>query len=268
MLTNAIEKAQIKIETNNYGIREDLLKYDEVNNEQREVIYAERDKVLEGANMRETIMKMINDVVEQAVNRTISDETRSSQWDIDELNNILIPTIPIPRVTYTDDMADMHKNELTHKLKEAAIKLYETKEAEFPEGEQIRELERVILLKVIDAKWMNHIDDMEQLRQGIRLQAYGQRDPLVEYKMDAFDMFEEMTQGITEETVRILFHIQVEQKVEREPAAKVTGTNRDDSARMPVRKTVRKIYPNDPCPCGSGKKYKQCCGRKLYSKQV
>jgi len=268
MLTNAIEKAQIKIETNNYGIREDLLKYDEVNNEQREVIYAERDKVLEGANMRETIMKMINDVVEQAVNRTISDETKSSQWDIDELNNILIPTIPIPRVTYTDDMADMHKNELTHKLKEAAIKLYETKEAEFPEGEQIRELERVILLKVIDAKWMNHIDDMEQLRQGIRLQAYGQRDPLVEYKMDAFDMFEEMTQGITEETVRILFHIQVEQKVEREPAAKVTGTNRDDSARMPVRKTVRKIYPNDPCPCGSGKKYKQCCGRKLYSKQV
>jgi len=265
MLSKAIEKAQVKIETNNFGIRENLLKYDEVNNEQREVIYSERNSVLNGANMRETIMKMINDVVERSVDHTISDDMKSSEWNLEELNNVLIPIIPIEHVRTTDIVPDMQKNALTHKLKEAATKLYETKEADFPSGDQVREVERVILLKVIDQKWMNHIDDMEQLRQGIGLQAYGQRDPLVEYKMDAYDMFEEMTRGITEDTVRILYHIKVEQKVEREPAAKVTGTNRDDSGvKAPVRKTVRKIYPNDPCPCGSGKKYKQCCGRKLF----
>ncbi len=268
MLTNAIEKAQIKIETNNYGIREQLLKYDEVNNDQREVIYEERNKVLNGENMRETIVRMLNDVVESAVNRSVSDDLPAEKWDYEELNNLLISTVPMRPVFYEDSMAGMKKNEPIHRLKEEAIKFYETREAEFPGGDQIREVERVILLKVIDAKWMNHIDDMEQLRQGIGLQAYGQRDPLVEYKMEAYDMFEEMTRGITSDTVRILTHLKVEQKVEREPAAKVTGTNRGEATeKKPVVKSMQKVYPNDPCPCGSGKKFKQCHGRKLYSLQ-
>ncbi len=268
MLTNAIEKAQIKIETNNYGIREQLLKYDEVNNEQREVIYAERNKVLNGDNMRETIIHMLNDVVERAVDRSVSEEVPAEKWDFEELNHLLISAVPMHPIFYTDEMAGMKKNELTHRLKEAAVKFYEAKEAEFPGAEQIREVERVILLKVIDAKWMNHIDDMEQLRQGIGLQAYGQRDPLVEYKMEAYDMFEEMTRGIAEDTIKVLTHLRVEQRVEREPAAKVTGTNRgSDSVKKPIQKKAVKIYPNDPCPCGSGKKFKQCHGRKLYSRQ-
>ncbi|HIX14839.1 MAG TPA: preprotein translocase subunit SecA [Candidatus Hungatella pullicola] len=262
MLSNAIEKAQMKIETNNYGIRENLLKYDEVINEQREAIYAERRKVLNGDNMREVILKMVTDIVENAVDLSIPDDQSAEEWDLKELNTLLLPIVPLKPITPPENKK-MKKNELKHMLKEEAIKLYETKEAEFPQAEQIREIERVILLKVIDNKWMAHIDDMDQLRQGIGLQAYGQRDPLVEYKMSGYRMFEEMTAAIREDTVRILFHIRVEQKVEREPAAKVTGTNKDDSvAKAPV-KNETKIYPNDPCPCGSGKKYKQCCGRKL-----
>lgn len=263
MLSNAIEKAQMKIENNNYGIRENLLKYDEVNNEQREVIYAERRKVLDGDNMRDVILKMVTDIVENAVDMSISDEAGHENWDLKELNSLLLPIIPLKPVVMTDELKNMKKNELKHTLKEQAIKLYETKEAQFPEAEQMREIERVILLKVIDNKWMAHIDDMDQLREGIGLQAYGQRDPVVEYKMGAFDMFDGMTAAIREETVRILFHIRVEQKVEREPAAKVTGTNKDTSlAKAPKKREAQKIYPNDPCPCGSGKKYKQCCGRK------
>ena len=263
MLSNAIEKAQMKIENNNYGIRENLLKYDEVNNEQREIIYAERRKVLDGDNMRDFIMKMVTDIVENAVDISIPDEVAAENWDLKELNTLLLPIIPIKPVVMTDAMKSMKKNELKHMLKEQAIKLYEAKEAEFPEAEQMREIERVILLKVIDNKWMAHIDDMDQLRQGIGLQAYGNRDPVVEYKMNAFDMFDGMTAAIREDTVRILYHVRVEQKVEREPAAKVTGTNKDESlARAPKKRDAQKIYPNDPCPCGSGKKYKQCCGRK------
>lgn len=263
MLSNAIEKAQMKIETNNYGIRENLLKYDEVMNEQREVIYGERRKVLDGDNMRDFILKMVTDIVENAVDLSVSDDQAPEDWDLTELNNLLLPIIPLQPVTLPEDKK-IRKNELKHMLKEEAIKLYESKEAEFPEGEQIREIERVILLKVIDNKWMSHIDDMDQLRQGIGLQAYGQRDPLVEYKMSGYQMFDEMAAAIREDTVRILFHIRVEQKVEREPAAKVTGTNKDESApKAPVKKVESKVYPNDPCPCGSGKKYKQCCGRKL-----
>lgn len=263
MLSNAIEKAQMKIETNNYGIRENLLKYDEVNNEQREVIYAERRKVLDGDNMRDVVMKMITDIVENAVDMSISDEVSAENWDVKELNSLLLPIIPIKPVVLTDEIQSMKKNELKHRLKEQAIKLYEEKEAEFPEAEQMREIERVILLKVIDNKWMAHIDDMDQLREGIGLQAYGQRDPVVEYKMNAFDMFDSMTAAIEEDAVRILYHVRVEQKVEREPAAKVTGTNKDESlAKAPKKRDTQKIYPNDPCPCGSGKKYKQCCGRK------
>ena len=263
MLSSAIEKAQQKIETNNYGIRENLLKYDEVNNEQREAVYAERRQVLDGENMRELIMKMLNDIVEGAVDMSVSDEQTPENWGFKELNDLLLPIIPLKPIELTDEISKMSKDEFKHMLKELATKFYESKEAEFPDAEQVREIERVVLLKVIDNKWMSHIDDMDQLREGIGLQAYGNRDPLVEYKMNAYEMFDDMTAAIREDTIRILCHIRVEEKVEREPAARVTGTNRDDSAaRAPQRRQTQKIYPNDPCPCGSGKKYKQCCGRK------
>lgn len=261
MLSSAIERAQTKIEGNNYGIRENLLKYDEVNNEQREVIYDERNKVLNGNDMRDTIIRMINDIVEHAIDLAIPDEAKNSEWNLEELNELLLPIIPLKAVS-ADEVESLDKKGLVHKLKEEAIKLYEEKEAQFPEPEKIRELERVVLLKVIDNKWMNHIDDMEQLRQGIGLQAYGQRDPLVEFRKGAYEMFDDMISAVTEDTVRILYNVRVEQTVEREPAAKVTGTNKDDSvAKEPVKNTEPRIYPNDPCPCGSGKKYKQCHGR-------
>ncbi len=264
MLSSAIEKAQKKIENNNYGIRENLLKYDEVMNEQREIIYAERNKVLNGDNMREFILKMVTDIVENAVDLAIRDDQATEEWDLKELNGLLLPVVPLRPVMLEEDKKNISKDELKHMLKEEAIKLYEAKEAEFPETEQMREIERIVLLKAIDNKWMTHIDDMDHLRDGIGLQAYGQRDPLIEYKMSGYEMFDEMTAGIREDTVRILFHIRVEQKIEREPAAKVTGTNKDDtSVRAPKKREEKKIYPNDPCPCGSGKKYKQCCGRKI-----
>ena len=257
MLSNAIEKAQMKIESNNFAIRKNLLEYDQVNNEQREIIYSERRRVLNGESMRDSIFKMITDIVDNAV------DLCKENWDANELNSVLLPTIPLQPVTQEMLNQAGSKNELKQTLKEQAVKLYELKEAEFPEQEQIRELERVILLKVIDRKWMDHIDDMDQLRQGIGLQAYGQRDPLVEYKMSAYEMFDAMSAGIQEDTVRLLFHVKVEQKVEREEVAKVTGTNKDESGpRAPKKRAEQKIYPNDPCPCGSGKKYKQCCGRK------
>ena len=261
MLSSAIEKAQRKIESNNYGIRKNLLEYDQVNNEQREIIYKERRRVLDGDNMRDAICKMITDTVENTVDMCISDEVDSDEWDLIELNTILQPIIPVKTIT-KEDVEGIRKNQLKQNLKEEAIKLYEVKEAEFAEPEQIRELERVVLLKVIDRKWMDHIDDMEQLRQGIGLQAYGQREPKVEYKMSAFEMFDEMIAGIQQDTVRLLYHVRIEQKVEREQVAEVTGTNKDEEAKGPVRRAQQKVYPNDPCPCGSGKKYKQCCGRK------
>jgi len=265
MLSKAIENAQMKIETNNYGIRENLLRYDEVMNEQREVIYEERRRVLDGENMRNVIMKMITDIVENAVDLSISDEQTPEEWNLTELNSLLLSIIPLPPITLNEDQKKMKKNELKHMLKESATKLYEAKEAEFPQAEQIRELERVVLLKVIDNKWMAHIDDMDQLREGIGLQAYGQKDPLVEYKMSGYEMFDAMTASIREDTVRTLYHIRVEQKVEREPAAKVTGTNKDAAPQAPQKRETRKIYPNDPCPCGSGKKFKQCCGRQMLA---
>ena len=262
MLTNAIEKAQMKIESNNFGIRKNLLEYDQVMNEQREIIYAERRRVLDGESMRDVIYKMITDRVENTVDTCISADQESDEWDLHELNELLIPIIPLKPVT-KEDVKGIKANELKHRLKEQAVKLYEAKESEFPEPEAVRELERVVLLKVIDRKWMDHIDDMDQLRQGIGLQAYGQRDPLVEYKMAGYDMFDDMIANIQEDTVRLLFHVRIEQKVEREQVAKVTGTNRDESAqRGPKKREAAKVYPNDPCPCGSGKKYKQCCGRK------
>ncbi len=263
MLSSAIEKAQTKIESNNYGIRKNLLEYDRVNNEQREIIYAERRRVLDGESMRDAIFKMVTDVVERMVDLSIGEDD-DAEWNVAELETNLLPIIPIEK----EDMvaaisSSKSKNELKHALKEMAVKLYEAKEAEFPQAEQVRELERVILLKVIDQKWMNHIDDMDQLRQGIGLMAYGNRDPKVEYKMLGYEMFEEMTEGIQEGTLRLFYHVRIEQKVEREEVAKVTGTNKDDSAiKKPVKRAEEKVYPNDPCPCGSGKKYKQCCGRK------
>ena len=261
-LTNAIESAQKKIESNNYGIRKNLLEYDRVMSEQREIIYEERLRVLNGESMRDVIYKMITDITENCVDICINDDADISDWDFNELNTLLIPTIPLQPLT-PERVKKPKKNSLKQQLKEEAVKLYEAKEAEFPEPEAIRELERVVLLKVIDRKWMDHIDDMEQLRQGLGLQAYGQRDPLVEYKMSGYEMFDEMTQNIREETVRLLFHIKIEQKVEREQQAQITGTNKDDSLQKgPVKRENAKVYPNDPCPCGSGKKYKNCCGRK------
>ena len=262
MLSSAIEKAQKKIESNNYGIRKNLLDYDQVNNEQREIIYKERRRVLDGENMRDAICKMITDTIDNTIDMCLNDEADSEEWDLVELNTVLLPIIPL-KVINSDRVKGMKKNQLKQELKEEAIKLYEMKEAEFPEAEQMRELERVVLLKVIDRKWMDHIDDMEQLRQGVGLAAYGQRDPKVEYKMSAFEMFDAMTSSIQQDTIRLLYHVRIEQKVEREQVAQVTGTNKDESVKGPVRRAEGKVYPNDPCPCGSGKKYKQCCGRKL-----
>ncbi len=262
MLTDAIEKAQMKIENNNFGIRKNLLEYDQVMNEQREVIYAERRRVLDGESMRDSIYKMISDIVENTIDTFIGDDQDPEEWDLTGLNETLLPVIPLQTVT-VERLGCKNKAEMKHALKQEATRLYEAKEAEFPNPEVIRELERVFLLKTIDRKWMNHIDDMDQLRQGIGLQAYGQRDPLVEYKMSGYEMFEAMTNGIQEDTVRILMHIKVEEKAEREEVAKVTGTNKDASlAKKPVQRAAQKVYPNDKCPCGSGKKYKQCCGRK------
>lgn len=262
MLSSAIEKAQKKIESNNYGIRKNLLDYDQVNNEQREIIYKERRRVLDGENMRDAICKMITDTIDNTIDMCLNDEADSEEWDLVELNTVLLPIIPL-KVINSERVKGMKKNQLKQELKEEAIKLYEMKEAEFPEAEQMRELERVVLLKVIDRKWMDHIDDMEQLRQGVGLAAYGQRDPKVEYKMSAFEMFDAMTSSIQQDTIRLLYHVRIEQKVEREQVAQVTGTNKDEAAKGPVRRAEGKVYPNDPCPCGSGKKYKQCCGRKL-----
>ena len=262
MLSSAIEKAQKKIETNNYGIRSHLLQYDQVMNEQREIIYAERNRVLNGESMRNSVIKMITDFVESVVNRCIGEDASPKEWDYTEINELLLPTIPLEPVVYDESIKN--KNELLHTLKEKALKMYEDKEAQFPEPEQIREIERVVLLKVIDRKWMDHIDDMDQLKQGIGLQAYGQRDPVVQYKVMGYDMFDAVTTANTEDTVRLLMHIQVEQKVEREQVAKVTGTNKDEGASVkgPVKRVEKKVYPNDLCPCGSGKKYKNCCGRQ------
>ncbi len=270
MLSNAIEKAQEKIELNNYGIRENLLKYDEVNNEQRDVIYAEREKVLNGDDLRPTIINFIQDIIENYVDANVPEDATAKDWDLSGLNDTLMSIIPLPKLQLTEEQFNsMTKNEFKQLLKEEAINLYEQKEASFPNPEQLREVERVILLRVIDQKWMNHIDDMDIIRDGIGLQAYGQKDPLVEYKIQGYQMFGDMTRAIKEDTVRILYHIQVEQKVEREQQAQVTGTNRDDTlAQAPKKRSIRKIYPNDPCPCGSGKKYKQCHGRDEYQKMM
>ncbi|MCP1108710.1 preprotein translocase subunit SecA [Ohessyouella blattaphilus] len=262
MLSNAIEKAQERIESNNFGIRKNLLEYDQVMNEQREIIYEERRRVLDGENMRDSVLHMVSDYLDKTVDMIIPSDTPSEEWNVGELLTTIDNVIPFEKISKTE-IEDLKQSELKQYLKEKAGRLYERKEEEFPEPDQMREIERVVLLKVIDNKWMDHIDDMDQLRQGIGLQAYGQRDPKVEYKMLGYEMFDEMTSAITEATVRTLFHVRIEQKVEREEVAKVTGTNRgEETAKAPKVRDEKKVYPNDPCPCGSGKKYKQCHGRR------
>ncbi len=264
MLSNVIERAQKKIEDNNFGIRKNLLEYDQVNNEQREIIYEERKRVLDGESMKEFILKMIRTTVENIVNQTIGDDQLPEEWDLTSLNQELLPVIPIAPIAPTEEeLRHTSKKELLADIHEKALMKYREQEAQFPEAEQFREVERVFLLRTIDQKWMAHIDDMDQLRQGIGLQAYGQKSPVQEYKFQGFDMFDEMVQSIARDTVQALMHIRVEQKVEREEVAKVTGTNKDTSTvQEPVRRAAKKVQPNDPCPCGSGKKYKFCCGRK------
>lgn len=262
-LTKTIERAQKKIEGNNFGIRKNLMEYDKVNNDQREIIYAERARVLNGENMRDAIIKMMNEVIESQVDMFVGDDQETKDWDVAGLSQSLFEIIPVKLEIPKSEIEHLSKAEFKQLLKEAAVKLYEAKEAEFPEPEHIRELERIVLLRVIDRKWMDHLDDMEQLKQGIGLMAYGQRDPAVEYKIQGFEMFNDMIEGIKVETVKTLYHIQVEQKVEREEVAEVTGTNKDDTGVSKTKhRESEKIYPNDPCPCGSGKKYKNCCGRK------
>ena len=207
MLSSAIEKAQKKIEGNNFGIRKNLLEYDQVMNEQREIIYEERRRVLDGESMRDTIYNMMTEYVENMTDRFAAPDADSEEWDLAGLELTLHGEIPMLKMPDAEEVKDMRQKELKHTLKERAVKAYEEKEAEFPEAEQLREMERVVLLKAIDTRWMDHIDDMDQLRQGIGLQAYGQRDPLVEYKMMGYDMFGEMTNSIAETTIRTLFHI-------------------------------------------------------------
>ena len=262
MLSGAIEKAQKKIESNNFAIRKNLLEYDQVMNEQRELIYAQRRRVLSGENMRDNIMDMISSKVEEAVNTVASDEVDSGDWDLNELNQLLLPVIPLAPITGADLEGVKKAKDLTEKLTEKAVALYEAKEQEFPNPEAFREVERVVLLRVIDRKWMEEIDDMEQLRQGLGLQAFAQRNPIDEYKAASYEMMDAMNEAIRTETVQMLYRVRIEKKVEREEVAKVTGTNKDDTASSgPKKRTVQKIYPNSPCPCGSGLKYKQCHGK-------
>ena len=261
-ISRTIEKAQKKIENNNFGIRKNLLDYDRVNNDQREVIYKERRRVLDGDNMKQSVLKMIKDTVENRVNQIISNELSPDEWDIAALNAELLPIIPLNKIELTEEEKKSRKVEkLITRLQEESVELYEQKEKEF-EGFDLREIERIILLKVIDRKWMDHIDDMDQLREGIGMQAYGQRDPVVEYRLVGFDMFNDMIKAIEEETTGALFHVKIEQKIEREEAPKITGTNKDiDGPKTPYVRKGAKVGRNDPCPCGSGKKYKNCCGR-------
>lgn len=265
-ITNLVEKAQKRIENNNFGIRRNLLDFDQVNNEQREIIYKERRRVLDGENMRDVIIKMIEETINEYVDMAINEDVPATEWDMAELNQ-LFNDFPFGEIELTEEeMIDSSKDELKERIYNQAMAIYESKEEQVGEDEngenRMREVERVFLLKTIDHKWMDHIDDMDQLRQGIGLQSYGQRDPVVEYKFTGYDMFNAMTDAIRHDTAKALLNVRIEQKVEREEVAKVTGTNKDEStSKGPYRRKEAKVGRNDPCPCGSGKKYKQCCGR-------
>ena len=262
-ISNFVEKAQKKIEGNNFAIRKNLLEYDRVNNEQREIIYKERRRVLDGENMHEVILKMIKDDINAAVDQVCSSETAPEDWNQVELDDMIRGIVPFAEpVSLTDEeirKADI--SELKDRLYNEALELYAAKEEEIGDPDQMREIERVILLKTIDRKWTDHIDDMDNLRQGIGLRSLGQRDPVVEYKFAGYDMFNDMTAAIREDTVKLLFRIKVEQKIEREEVNKVTGTNKDDTVSKGPVKKAKKIGRNDLCPCGSGLKYKNCCGK-------
>ncbi len=262
-ISNFVERAQMKIESNNFAIRKNLLEYDRVNNEQREIIYKERRMVLDGMDMRDVIMKMIKDNVNSCVDKVCSNEADVEEWNMSELDDMIRSIIPLD---YPVELTEQEKKKgdieaLKSRLLDEAVALYEKKEGEFPDAEQMREVERVILLKVIDRKWTDHLDDMDQLKQGIGLQSLGQRDPVVEYKFAGYDMFNAMTAAIQEDTLKMLYRVRIEQKVEREEVNKVTGTNKDDTVSKGPVKKAKKIGRNDLCPCGSGKKYKMCCGR-------
>ena len=273
MLSNAVEKAQKKIESNNFAIRKNLLEYDQVNNEQRELIYEERRRVLKGESMHDEIVRMIGDVVKAEINDVIDEGQTPAEWNLLLLNRTLLPIAPIkPLSMNKDDYKGYTTERLIDEVTEQVKELYAKKEQEITEetgsAETFREVERVFLLKVIDNKWMSHIDDMDQLRQSISLQAYAQKDPVVEYRYAGIEMFEEMIAAISKDIVMIMLHIRKKPEVERKQEVKVTGTNKDDSGpKKPVQRKNKKVQPNDPCPCGKcypdGRpiKYKNCCGR-------
>ena len=281
-VSKQIEKAQKRIESNNFGIRRNLLDYDKVNNEQREEIYKERRRVLDGESMRDVIYKMINDVVKDDV-EMVAGIKPLAQLDLNQLNLTLRSEIPLVKITLSDEEKKKNdKRAFIERLQKEALEVYHKKEKEFNEftkvnrpddvelGEEdaalyndgIREVERVILLKVIDSKWMNHIDNMEQLRESIGLQAYAQKDPVVQYKFIGYDMFKEMAKNVRHETINAMMHVQIERKEETKPQM---VTQAPTSERLiqhgPYKRATPKIGRNDKCPCGSGKKYKNCCGR-------
>ena len=264
MLTNSIESAQRKVEERNFGIRRDVLQYDDVMNRQRELIYGQRDKVLDGENIRESVVGMIRESIGATVAQYTAGDDHE-EWNLDGLREYYTGWL-----TTEDDfrydaqqMEDLGREELTEQLIDKAMKIYEEKETNY--GPLMRELERVVLLKTVDRYWMDHIDNMEELRKGIHLRAYGQKDPVVLYRMEGFDMFDQMIASIREDTARLMLTVQIRQKEEpkREQVAKPTATSADGTDRpRTVRKTAaQKVGRNDPCPCGSGKKYKKCCGR-------
>ena len=264
MLAKAIESAQKKVEGNNFAIRKRLLEYDEVMNEQREIIYGERKRVLMGENLRDSIQNMIDQIIDRIVDRYIADDTPVDQWDMLGFNEGIHEVIPVKGsfMIPEDKKSTVTKDSFKDDMKKIAHRLYELKEKEINDDEKMRELERVIMLKVIDSRWMDHIDDMDQMRQGISLQSYAQKDPLIEYKYASYDMFEEMSNSIQLDTVKTLYRVRVVTEAKREEVAKPMFTNKDDSlTAKPKQRTTAKVGRNDPCPCGSGKKYKNCCGR-------
>ena len=271
MLGKAIENAQKKVEGNNFATRKNLLEYDQVMNEQRETIYSERKRVLYGENLRDSVINMMKNIIDNAVEKSAGASTYPEEWDMKSLNEYLLPIMPLGIIKLSeDDLKSITKEKLSERIFEKAKELYEAKEKEInstaEEGEteeRMRGLERYIMLRVIDQKWMDHIDDMDQMRQGIGLHAYAQRDPLIEYKYVSFDMFEELNMNIQIETVRALMHVRIVQKpIELKEEERQTFTNKDDTLKKEPKKNAdAKVGRNDPCPCGSGKKYKHCCGK-------
>ncbi len=260
ILSKSIESAQKKVEGRNFGIRKHVLQYDDVMNRQRSIIYSERQKVLEGDNLKEHVSGMVEAVIDDAVLRYTADSNFFEEWDIPKMVEHL-HTVFLPREALTpEDLKNVTREDLKEKLKAIAQQLYDIKEEEVG-SERMRELERVLLLRVVDTKWIDHIDAMEQLKQGIGLRAIGQQDPVQAYQIEGFDMFNEMIKFIEEDTVRYLYHVTVETQAKREVVAKETGTGGADQPKQPMKRPDQKVGRNDPCPCGSGLKYKKCHGK-------